>query len=105
MPKRDEPFGHRGHPAEFEVKRASRVADRLEGAVERLEAGGFSREEAVAFIAGIAAERAASRLWESWSNPANARLTVAGLLEGKSAKDWSLDAVQLALTEVENLLA
>lgn len=104
MTKGDEPRGHRGHPTEIEMRRASRVADRLEGAIKGLTDQGFTHEEAIAFVAGTAMGIAASRLHETWTSAASARLTVGGLLDGRGAKEWSLDAILLALRDIEDLI-
>jgi hypothetical protein len=100
-----EPFGHRGHPTEVEMRRASRAADRLEAAIKALVEQGFSEEEAEAFIAGQAMAIAASRLNETWTSADSARRTVQGIRIGHGAKEWSVDAIFLALRDIEDLTA
>lgn len=98
-----EPFGHRGHPSEFEVRRARRLAIRIERAVARLEREGFDRGEAIAFIAGIAYVKA-QQSGETWASPDNAIRSVEGMIEGRAAKEWGISAVVLALFEVVDLM-
>ena len=53
-----EPFGHRGHPTEFEIKRARKLSSRIDRVITLLAKQEFSRDEAIAFIAGTAFDRA-----------------------------------------------
>lgn len=99
----DEPFGHRGRPTYGEEMRARRVAERLGACIRQLQDTGFNHDEAIGFIAGAAYEEA-RRLGEGWSSPVNTKLTIDGLLSGKAAKTWSLDALELAIVEVNTLL-
>lgn len=98
-----EPFGHRGHPTEDEVKRAARLAVYVERAIRRLMFNGFDEQEAVAFIAGLAAGHA-ERTGESWvPGEPGALRTLQGIREGRAAKQWSHDAIVLALYDVGEL--
>lgn len=99
----DEPQGHRGHPTEREVRRARKLQPLLARAVHHLEAQGFGYGEAIAFIAGIAHDKAAD-LGETWSVEYNAISTIDGILAGRAAKEWSIQALILALYEVGSLL-
>ena len=98
-----EPFGHRGHPTEGEVRQARRLAVYVERAIRRLMANGFDEQEAVAFIAGLATGHA-ERTGESWvPGEPGAMRTVQGIREGRAAKQWSHDASVLALFDVGEL--
>lgn len=99
---REEPHGHRGHPFDREERAARKLAVYLERAIARLVKEGFSRDEAVAFIAGIAYSKAEAS-GETWSNPYNATQTIERVLAGRAAKDWSISALVLALYEIGDL--
>lgn len=98
----DEPYGHRGHPTEFETRRAHKIAVYLDRAMVRLERHGFGRDEAVAFIAGVAYQKALDE-GEGWSNQHNAVETIERLLIGRAAKEWSEHAIILALFEIADV--
>lgn len=98
-----EPEGHRGHPTSGEECRARALGQRLGALVAHLQDHGFLEQEAIAFVAGAAHEIARER-GESWGSVQNAKLTVANLLLGRAAKTWSLDAITLAITSVDDLL-
>lgn len=104
MPDIDpEPHGHRGHPTNGELLRARRTGERIGATITRLQENRFTHDEATAFIAGIAHEKALGR-GETWHNVAGSRRSVEGVLAGGGAKDWSLDAINLALVEISDLL-
>lgn len=101
----DEPFGHRGHPSEAEMRRAARLAIYLERAIRRLGVQGFTEDEAVGFIAGLAAAHA-ERTGEGWvPGEPGAILTVRRMRDGHAAKEWSMDAIAMALLDVGDLTA
>ena len=98
----DEPHGHRGHPFDREARRAAKLRVYVERALVRLERQGFSPPEAIAFLAALAYDRA-DRQGETWANPYNAIGTVERILEGRGAKEWSMDALVLALYDIGEL--
>lgn len=96
---RDEPFGHRGHPTWYETQRARYVGERIGTTIEQLVHEGFGEREAIAFIAGIAFERA-TKDGETWHSISGALRTVDHVLHGGLAKQWSLDAILVALNDI-----
>ncbi len=84
----------RGHPTHGEEMQAAFLRERLGMWVVLLKSEGFSEEEAVAFIAGVAYECCEE---ERWCSPANAKLTVRNLLDGHAAKFPSMRAIGKAL--------
>jgi hypothetical protein len=100
----DEPFGHRGHPSEAEKRRAAKIAIRLDRAVERLEKQGFRENEAEAFIAGVAFQKGLEA-GETWTEAENAVETLRAVRAGHGAKEWSMNALILALFDIADLLA
>jgi hypothetical protein len=100
---KEEPFGHRGHPTEAEKRRAAKLAIRVNRAVARLEQQGFKEAEAEAFIAGVAFQKGLES-GETWTEAENAVETVRAIRAGHGAKEWSMNAIILALFDIADLL-
>lgn len=98
-----EPHGHRGHPTELEQQRAVWLADDIRALLRRLEQEGFERGEAVSFLAGVAHSKAAEA-GETWTTLEGACRTIRQLLDQRAAKQWSLDAIRLAIIEIRRLI-
>lgn len=97
-----EPRDHRGRPNSLEARRASHTSERLGALLQRLVEQGFSQREAISFMAGVAIEKGVE-LGETWTAADHAVRTLSDLLDGHGAKHWSLDAVDLAISNVEAL--
>lgn len=93
---------HRGHPSHAEESRASYTRQRTGACVVTLQEDGFSHDEAVAFIAGVAWEIGLEKA-DTWHSPGSALKTLCNLMAGRSAKHWSLDLIDVAVTEIGKL--
>lgn len=83
---------HMGHPTYIEELTATVAQGVATIAVARLVMQGFTKDQAIGFLAGSAYELA-HRQGESWSNPSNARRTVMGVLSGRAGKAWALKPI------------
>jgi hypothetical protein len=81
---------------------AGRIDVYLGRAVARLIRHGFSEDEALGFVAGIAYDRSRD-MEHRWASPVGARITVRRIHEGRAAKDWSIRAIVLALFDIGEL--
>lgn len=99
-----EPPGHRGHPTHAERLRAASIATRVEHVIASLTQHGFNKGEAFSFILGMLLEVATAEDMERWSSIGGARGTLQGLLDGRAAKHWSMDVIELALAQLEEIL-
>lgn len=93
---------HRGHPTHAEEARASYTRERTGACIVVLQEVGFSHDEAVAFIAGVAWEIGFEKA-DTWHSPDTALKTLSGLMAGRGAKHWSLDLIDMAVTEIGRL--
>lgn len=98
-----EPFGHRGHPTWYEMQRARHIGEAIGMTVQELVEEGFTDKEAIAFIAGTAFQRAAQD-GETWHSNHSAVRTVEHLMNGGFAKAWSIDAILMALGDINAVM-
>ena len=98
-----EPHGHRGRPAEYEVRAARNIAPRLGATVVLLRLEGFSHNEATMFLAGLAYSNAETA-GETWHSPMATKSTIEGIMIGRAAKEWSIVAIIAAMDQVSEML-
>lgn len=99
----DEKFGHRGHPTNIELVTAAHVRYRLGVCIVMMSEQGFSHDEAVAFLAGIAHEEGVNQ-GETWGSTRGAIETIENVLMERGAKEWSLSLIRYALGVVHDLM-
>lgn len=97
-----EPFGHRGRPAPHEVRRAAALAERIGRLVETLAQAGVAEEPEVLALVAATAKAKADPYGESWSSAFHALRTVRVMYAGGGAKEWSIDAIALAVVDLES---
>lgn len=98
----DEPAGHRGHPSWEETDLADRLRPHLQAAMWKLEWEGIL--DAVRFGGELLWLIANEKGKECWTDVYSATSTLKNVLDGRSAKLWSLEYLEELVNKINYLL-